>query len=110
MHFCQNSFLSVPALKQGCFLCQAHAVSTIAYLMEGFGYGCAGNCLAFGLGTQIWGIQSTLLKFGTDTQLAKYVPGSVAGKLIGAYAMNEDCSGSDAFGISATAMAEPVQH
>lgn len=80
-----------------------------AYLMEAFGYGCEDNGLAFALGTQMWGIQTALLNFGSEEQVAKYLPGLMRGDLIGAHAMNEDGSGSDAFAIAATA-AEDGDH
>jgi alkylation response protein AidB-like acyl-CoA dehydrogenase len=81
-------------------------VTTAAYLMEAFGYGCQDNGLAFALGTQMWGIQTALLHFGSDEQKAKYLPASVSGDLIGAHAMNEESSGSDAFALTTTAIAD----
>ncbi len=81
-----------------------HAITTVAYLMEAIGYGCEDNSLAFALGTQLWSIQTSLLHFGTDEQIEKYMPGSITGDLIGAYAVNEEGSGSDALGLSATAV------
>ena len=80
-----------------------HPVTTVAYLMEALGYGCKDNSLAFGIGTQLWSIQPTLLHFGSDEQIERYIPGSVNGELIGAYAMTEVGSGSDALGLAATA-------
>lgn len=81
-----------------------HDITTVAYLMEAFGYGCEDNSLAFAIGTQLWSIQTALLHFGSDEQINKYMPGSICGDLIGAYAMTEKGSGSDAFGMSATAI------
>ncbi|MDJ0698380.1 MAG: acyl-CoA dehydrogenase family protein [Woeseiaceae bacterium] len=79
-------------------------VTTVAYLMEAFGYGCEDNSLAFAIGTQLWSIQTSILHFGSDEQIEKYIPGSISGDLIGAYAMTEEGSGSDALGLSATAV------
>jgi alkylation response protein AidB-like acyl-CoA dehydrogenase len=76
----------------------------VAYLMEAFGYGCEDNGLAFALGTQLWGIQTALLQFGNEEQITKYLPGLMRGDLVGAHAMNEDSSGSDAFAIATTAV------
>ena len=76
---------------------KGYGESLVAYLMEAFGYGCADNGLAFALGTQLWGVQTALLQFGNEEQLEKYVPGMMRGDLIGAHAMNEDSSGSDAY-------------
>jgi alkylation response protein AidB-like acyl-CoA dehydrogenase len=83
---------------------KGYPVRLVAYLMEAFGYGCEDNGLAFALGTQMWGIQTALLNFGSEEQVAKYLPGLMRGDLIGAHAMNEDGSGSDAFAIAATAV------
>ncbi|MDJ0812612.1 MAG: acyl-CoA dehydrogenase family protein [Woeseiaceae bacterium] len=83
-----------------------YPASLVAFLMEAFGYGCEDNGLAFALGTQLWGVQTALLQFGNEEQLEKYVPGMLRGELIGAHAMNEDSSGSDAFAIETTAVAD----
>jgi hypothetical protein len=82
---------------------KALPVTTVAHLMEGIGYACEDNGLAFALGAQIWGVQTALLHFGNETQVRKYLPASISGKLIGAYAITEEGSGSDAFGMAATA-------
>ncbi len=81
-----------------------HSITTAAYLMEAFGYGCEDNALAFAIGTQLWSIQTSLLHFGSDEQIDRYIPGSISGDRIGAYAMTEEGSGSDALGLSATAV------
>ena len=44
-----------------------------------------------------------LLCFGSDEQKQKYVPGLVSGELVGAYALSESASGSDALGARARA-------
>ncbi len=44
-----------------------------------------------------------LLCFGTDEQKAKYLPGLVTGETVGAYALSESGSGSDALGAKARA-------
>ena len=44
-----------------------------------------------------------LICFGTDAQKQKYVPGLVSGELVGAYALSESASGSDALGARARA-------
>lgn len=80
-----------------------HDPLTVVRLMEALGRGCRDNGLAFGLGVQMWGVQNTLLHFGTERQIAKYLPGGLAGERIGAYAINEDTSGSDAFAILTSA-------
>jgi alkylation response protein AidB-like acyl-CoA dehydrogenase len=45
-----------------------------------------------------------LLCFGTDEQKRKYVPPLVSGEMVGAYALSESASGSDALGARARAV------
>lgn len=80
-----------------------YSVTTAAYLMEALGYGCEDNGLTFGLGAQMWGVMTALGHFGSDAQKAKYLGGSMDGSLIAAYGITEEGSGSDAFGLEATA-------
>lgn len=47
-----------------------------------------------------------LLCFGTEEQKAKYLPGLVSGETVGAYALSESGSGSDALGAKARATRE----
>ncbi len=85
---------------------RSYPVLTVAYLMEALGYGCRDNGLSFGLGAQMWGVQTALLHFGTEEQVARYLPRSVQGHALAAYAMTEAGSGSDAFGLETTATAD----
>jgi alkylation response protein AidB-like acyl-CoA dehydrogenase len=48
-----------------------------------------------------------LLCFGTEAQKAQYLPGLVSGELVGAYALSESGSGSDALGAKARATRLP---
>jgi alkylation response protein AidB-like acyl-CoA dehydrogenase len=48
-----------------------------------------------------------LLCFGSDELKAKYVPGLVSGAILGAYALSESGSGSDALGAKARAARQP---
>jgi alkylation response protein AidB-like acyl-CoA dehydrogenase len=48
-----------------------------------------------------------LVMFGTEQQKRKYLPGLVSGDLVGAYALSESGSGSDALGARARASVEP---
>src|SRR5262249_42029702 len=48
-----------------------------------------------------------LLCFGTEEQKRKYIPRLVTGELIGAYALSESGSGSDALGARARAIRQP---
>jgi len=82
----------------------AHSALLCAYLLEGLGYACNDNGLLFSLGTQMWGVQSCLLQFANDNQKLTYVKPMIKGNRIGAYAINERNSGSDAFALSTTAI------
>jgi len=83
-----------------------YSVTSTAYLMEAIGYGCEDNGLAFALGAQMWGVQTALLHFGSDAQITRYLPGLIRGELTGAYAITEEGSGSDAYGLDSTAVAD----
>jgi alkylation response protein AidB-like acyl-CoA dehydrogenase len=48
-----------------------------------------------------------LLCFGTEDQKKRYLPGLVSGDIIGAYALSESGSGSDALGARARAVRQP---
>jgi alkylation response protein AidB-like acyl-CoA dehydrogenase len=48
-----------------------------------------------------------LVMFGTDDQKARYLPALVSGATVGAYAMTEAGSGSDALGARARAIRQP---
>lgn len=76
---------------------------TTVRLMEALGEGCRDNGLTFALGAQMWGVQTALLHFGTDEQIARVLPGSMAGTTLAAYCMTEEGSGSDAFALATTA-------
>lgn len=90
----------VPAEHGG----RGYPAALSALLMEAIGYGCEDNGLAFALGTQMWGVQTGLLHFGSEAQIDKYLPAMIRGELFGAHAMNEEGSGSDAFAIATTAV------
>lgn len=72
---------------------------TTALVMEGLGYGCHDNGLIFSLNAQMWSVELPLVKFGTPAQQQSYLPGLIAGDLIGVHAMTESESGSDAFSM-----------
>jgi alkylation response protein AidB-like acyl-CoA dehydrogenase len=71
-------------------------VLTTALVMEALGYGCHDNGLLFSLNAQMWSVELPLVTFGTLAQQQSYLPGMVSGDLIGAHAMTEPGSGSDA--------------
>jgi hypothetical protein len=76
---------------------------TTAYALEGLGRACRDNGLLFALNAQMWAVQAPLVRFGTPEQRAHYLPKLVRGDWIGAHAMTEPGSGSDAFALTTVA-------
>jgi alkylation response protein AidB-like acyl-CoA dehydrogenase len=78
-------------------------ILTTALVMEALGYGCHDNGLLFSLNAQMWSVELPLVRFGTTAQQQAYLPGMVSGDLIGAHAMTESGSGSDALHMNTRA-------
>lgn len=78
-------------------------VLTTMLAFEALGYACADNGLIFSLNAQLWAVETPIARFGTDDQKGRYLPGLCNGTLIGAHAMSEPGSGSDAFSLATTA-------
>lgn len=76
---------------------------TAVHGLEGLGFGCVDNGLTLALNSQIWAVQAPLQSFGTEDQKKRYLTGLIDGTLVGAHAMTEPHSGSDAFSLTATA-------
>lgn len=76
---------------------------TTTLVMEGLGYACKDSGLIFGINAQMWSVQMPILRFGSDEQKRKYLPGLCSGERIGAHGMTEPDSGSDAFSLNTTA-------
>jgi len=74
-------------------------ILTTVLVMEALGYGCHDNGLIFSLNAQMWSLELPLVRFGTPAQQRAYLPGLVAGDLIGVHAMTEPDTGSDAFAM-----------
>ena len=79
---------------------------SVIVALEALGYGCADNGLIFSLNAHMWACQHPILRFGTEEQKQRYLPGMCDGSLIAAHAMSEPGSGSDAAGMTTTARAE----
>jgi alkylation response protein AidB-like acyl-CoA dehydrogenase len=79
---------------------------TIELAMEALGYGCEDNGLLFSLNAHMWSCEIPILRFGSDDQKRRYLPGLCNGSLIGVQGMTEPESGSDAFSLRTTAEAE----
>lgn len=67
--------------------------------LEGLGYGCRDRGLVSSLNAHLWGCVQTLNDFGSAGQKAELLPGLVDGRWIGANAMTEPESGSDALAL-----------
>ena len=79
-------------------------VLTTMLAMEALGYACRDNGLLFALNAQMWAVQTPIHRFASPAQRAHYLPRLVRGEIIGAHAITEPGSGSDAFAMSATAV------
>ena len=68
-----------------------------------------GRCASFAttFGAQTGLAITPILCFGTEEQKKKYLPRLVSGEIIGAYALSESGSGSDALGARARATRQP---
>jgi alkylation response protein AidB-like acyl-CoA dehydrogenase len=76
----------------------ADATTTVLAL-EALGYGCRDGGLIFSLNAQMWACETPLVRFGTEEQKRRYLPGLCDGSLIGAHAISEPGAGSDVFGL-----------
>lgn len=78
-------------------------ILTSVLAMEGFGYGCYDNGLAFALNAQMWTVQLPIVQFGSDAQKQKYLPKFANGEWIGCHALTEIDNGSDVFNMKMSA-------
>ncbi|MEZ4423524.1 MAG: acyl-CoA dehydrogenase family protein [Gemmatimonadota bacterium] len=88
--------LSVPEDYGG----TATELSTAVRVMEALGEGCPDNGLTFALNAQIWTVQLPIVRFGSEAQKQRFLPGLCAGTLLGAHALTEPGSGSDAYALT----------
>lgn len=91
--------LAVPAEHGGA----GRDAVTCALAMEHLGRGCRDNGLLISLGAHIWAVIRPLVEFAGAEQLRKYLPGLCDGTLVGAHAITEHQTGSDAMALSARA-------
>ncbi|HWT26001.1 MAG TPA: acyl-CoA dehydrogenase family protein [Solirubrobacteraceae bacterium] len=77
---------------------------SIILALEALGYGCEDNGLIFSINAQLWACETPIVRFGTEEQKRRYLPGLADGSLIGAHAMSEPGSGSDAFALRTSAV------
>jgi alkylation response protein AidB-like acyl-CoA dehydrogenase len=83
----------------------ATALTTII-AMEALGRGSRDNGLLFSLNAHMWSGAMPILRFGTEEQKRKYLPGLCDGSLISVQGMTEPGSGSDAYSLATTARRE----
>lgn len=76
---------------------------TCSLAMEGLGYGCSDTGLLVAAGAHMWAVELPLLVYGTDEQRRRYLPSLANGRAVGAHAITEAGSGSDALAMEATA-------
>ncbi|PKO13668.1 MAG: acyl-CoA dehydrogenase [Chloroflexi bacterium HGW-Chloroflexi-10] len=73
---------------------------TCAYTLEGFGYGCKENGIFLSMGAHLWAVETPILLYGNEDQKQKYLPKLSSGEWVGAHAISEPESGSDAMSMS----------
>ncbi len=71
--------------------------------MRDFGELCTDNGFTMGLNSHVWTVQQPLVRFGSAHQKARYLPDLCNGRSIGAFALTEESSGSDALSVSTQA-------
>lgn len=79
---------------------------TATVALHGLGRGCHDNGLLLAVNAQIWTIAMPILEFGTDAQKKQFLPRIARGEWIGADAISEVQSGSDAMTVATTAKRE----
>lgn len=80
-------------------------LSTVDFVavMRALGAHCGDNGFALGLNCHVWTVQKPLAAFGSPAQKETYLSDLANGRKIGAYALTEEASGSDALGLSTRA-------
>jgi alkylation response protein AidB-like acyl-CoA dehydrogenase len=78
--------------------------TTIVLALEALGYGCRDNGLTFALGAQMWACTLPLVRFGSEAQRERYLPGLCDGSMIAAQAVSEPEAGSDALAMASRAL------
>jgi alkylation response protein AidB-like acyl-CoA dehydrogenase len=71
--------------------------------MEALGYGCKDNGLIFSINAHMWTSEIPLLTFGTAEQKQRFLPRLSSGEIVGAHAITEPSSGSDAYSLKTRA-------
>ena len=77
---------------------------TAAIAFEALGYACKNNGFIFVLNNHIWVAQNIIYLYGNKEIARKYIPSMVKGEKIGAVAITESDAGSDALGMTTSAV------
>jgi alkylation response protein AidB-like acyl-CoA dehydrogenase len=80
------------------------SLTTTLLAMEALGRGCRDNGLVFSLNAQMWAVEMPLLRFGSEALRRRHLPALCRGERVGAHAMTEPGSGSDAMALSTRAV------
>jgi len=80
---------------------------TCARVLEGLGYGCRDLGFFLSLGAHMFAVQTPIMLAGSEAQKMEYLPRLISGEWVGAHAISEPESGSDA--MSMTTHAESVE-
>ena len=76
---------------------------TTVAAMEGLGHGCTDSGLIFALNAGLWTVTMPIVRFGSDDQKRRYLPGLCDGSLLGANGASEPDAGSDIFAMKTRA-------
>ncbi len=77
-------------------------ILTAMLMLEGLGYGCRDNGLAFAINVQFL-MKMAVLHLGSEEQKQTYLPAMCRGELLGTFAFTEPAHGSDLAGIQTRA-------
>ncbi|MGW7074808.1 acyl-CoA dehydrogenase family protein [Streptomyces sp. NPDC054866] len=83
---------------------------TTMYVLEGLGHGCRNGGLNFSVTTHMVSTGVSLQRFGSAELKRRYLPGICEGTTIGAHAISEPGSGSDAMNMRTTAAVADGDH
>jgi len=67
--------------------------------MEGLGYACEDNGLIFSMNASMWTNSIPILRYGSEEQKRRYLPGLCDGSIVGANGASEVEAGSDIFSM-----------
>jgi L-prolyl-PCP dehydrogenase len=81
-------------------------LSSLLAVMEGLGYGTRDQGLLFSLNAHLWTNSIPILRYGTQAQRERYLPGLCDGSRVGANAATEPDAGSDIFSMRTRAVRE----